>query len=134
MGGRSSTGNRNSSSQSYRTAVEQLITPKGELMFADSKVSPLAYDGSKLMEVNFGGWQKQENLVGVQEISVQDVITTQPYVQANKLLNFGGPIDTSEVPVLKIGNKYYVADGNHRIVSNVLAGRKRVRVSVYRKG
>lgn len=134
MGGRGSGGVRNSSTQSYKTAVEQLITPKGELIFADSRVSPLAYDGSKLMEVNFGDWRKPENFEGVQEISVENIITTQPYVQSNKLLNFGGPIDTSEVPVLQIGNKYYVADGNHRIVSNMLAGRKRVRVSVYRKG
>lgn len=133
MGGRGSGGVRNSSTQSYKTAVEQLTTPKGELIFADSKISPLTYDGSQIMKVNFGGWQKQENLVGVQEIPVKDIVTTQPYVQSNKLLNFGGPIDTSEVPVLQIGDKYYVADGNHRVVSNVLAGKKRVRVKVYRE-
>lgn len=133
MGGRGSGGVRNSNSQSYKAAVEQLTTPKGELIFADSKISPLTYDGSQIMKVNFGGWQKQENLVGVQEIPVKDIVTTQPYVQSNKLLNFGGPIDTSEVPVLQIGDKYYVADGNHRVVSNVLAGKKRVRVKVYRE-
>ena len=118
----------------YMNNLTNLKTPQGTMIFSDSKISPLTYDGSKVMEVNFGDWQTDNNLIGIKEIDVQDIVTTQPYVQSGKLSKFGGAIDTSDVPVLQIDDKYYVADGNHRIVSNVLAGKTKVKVKVYKKG
>lgn len=118
---------------SYIRNLESLTIPKQPATFPDSRNTPLTYDNSRLMEVNFGDWRTPDNFKGIQEIDVSNIVTTQPFVQLGKLTRFGSAIDTSDVPVLQIGDKYYVADGNHRIVSNVLSGRHKVRVSVYRR-
>ena len=100
-------------------------------MFSDAKVSPLAYDGSKVMKVAFGNWKTDDNFKGVQEVPVSKIVSVQPYVQSHKLLGFDGDIDTSTVSVLKIGDKFYLGDGNHRIVTAFLRGNKKVNVKVY---
>ena len=81
--------------------------------------------------MNQTNWQNNDNFKGIQTININDIYTTQPYVQANKLKSFKGNIDTTNVPVLKIGNKYYVSDGNHRVVASMLKGKKSIKVKVY---
>lgn len=116
------------STNSYANKIQALA--RGEV-FSDSKTSPLNYDNSKLNEVAFRDWQTDENFVGVQSVNVSDIVTVQPNVQANKLLSFNSPVDTSTVSVLKIGDKYYLGDGNHRIVAAYLKGNEKVKVKVY---
>ena len=136
MGGRGSSGGKSigeaTRENSYEKAIDNLQTPK-ESVFSDSKISPLAYDGSKLMEVNFGDWRTPENDKGIHEVNISDIVTTQPNVQSGKLKNFKGNIDTSDVALLKIDEKYYVPDGNHRIVASLLKGQKKIRVRVYER-
>ena len=119
---------------SFQAQVDALQAPSGTMIFPDDRLTPLPYDGSRMMEVVFGDWQKPENFVGVQSVSVDDIVATQPHVQANKLLRLGAnPIDTSNVALLQIGNKYYLGDGNHRVVSAILQGKRSLNVRVYRR-
>lgn len=118
---------------SFAARVNALQVPSKPATFSDSRVSPLAYDKSKLMDVAFGGWREDKNFVGLQDVKISDIISVQPYVQANKLLSFKHPIDTTSVGVLQIGDKFYLGDGNHRIVAALLSGKKKVKVRVYRE-
>lgn len=132
MGGRGSSGSR-SEETSYSNKVDALRNASNT-PFPDSKETPLEYNKNRLMEVSFGDWKdKKENFLGVKEVDISKIVTVQPYVQANKLKKFKGSVDTSDIKLLKIGNKYYVGDGNHRIVASYLQGKKKVKVQVYKE-
>lgn len=131
FGGRGSAGARGGGG-AYNKAIDALETPKDSMVFQDSKVSPIKYDGDKLMKVAFGNWDETSKGT-LEDVPVSSLRTVQPYVQANKLRNMPKDISTEDVHVLQIGNNYYIKDGNHRVSSKILRGKKTVRVRVYKE-
>lgn len=118
--------------QGYEEKVDSLKDAKNGV-FEDSKETPLKYDDTYLMDVNFGNWKTEKNYKGLKEIRIDEIVTTQPFVQANKLKRFEKDVNTEDVCVLKMNDKYYLGDGNHRIVASYLKGKKTVKVRVYEK-
>ena len=62
-----------------------------------------------------------------EEISVDDIIPTQDTLSTVYLEK---PSESTPI-VIKVGNKYYVEDGHHRIGNKIQAGSKKVKVRVY---
>lgn len=64
-------------------------------------------------------------------VSVDDLVPSQPTVIKNKVQKF---IDGSyeKLPdVIKIGDKYHIIDGHHRLASKTVSGEKNVKVNAY---
>jgi FKBP-type peptidyl-prolyl cis-trans isomerase 2 len=92
---------------------------------------------SKLVE-EAGVYLREENDLGIQEVRLSELYTTQLRVMEGRLVSMVndnvtlGATSTQEITVVLVDGKYVIIDGNHRLTLAKLYGNKSLKVHLRR--
>jgi len=106
----------NGQSKKFTTDVfrnESVSMPKDINKFADKMTDAKAFDDAPTIEVN-----------------ANDIIPTQKFISKSNMDKLPAPNADTGAELVKVGDKYYVVDGHHRIANNLFAGADSVKAKV----
>jgi hypothetical protein len=92
---------------------ESVSMPKDINKFADKMTDAKAFDDAPTIEVN-----------------ANDIIPTQKFISKSNMDKLPAPNADTGAELVKVGDKYYVVDGHHRIANNLFAGADSVKAKV----
>jgi hypothetical protein len=92
---------------------ESVSMPKDINKFADKMTDAKAFDDAPAIEVN-----------------ANDIIPTQKFISKSNMDKLPAPNADTGAELVKVGDKYYVVDGHHRIANNLFSGADSVKAKV----